>query len=123
MSDICIDGQWLTSLQNYDVMLQEQKVTQVYGISPEELKESILQEIRFELESIRQSFQVEEQKNEVEYLTRKEAAKLLKISLVTISDWNKKGILKPYRIGNLIRYKRDEIEAALIQIKFRSNRE
>lgn len=104
-------------------MLQEQKVTQVYGISPEELKESILQEIRFELDSIRQSFQVEEREREVEYLTRKEAAKLLKISLVTISDWNKKGILKPYRIGNLIRYKRDEIEAALIQIKFRSNLE
>ena len=51
-----------------------------------------------------------------EYVTRKEAAKILKVSLVTISDWNKKRILNPYRLGNLIRYKRSELDKALINI-------
>ena len=37
-------------------------------------------------------------------------AEILKVSLVTLSDWNKKKILNPYRLGNLIRYKRSEIE-------------
>jgi len=48
--------------------------------------------------------------------TQARAAEILKVSLVTLSDWNKKKILNPYRLGNLIRYKRSEIEQALISI-------
>ena len=46
-------------------------------------------------------------------LTRKEVAKLLKISLVTVHTWTKQGILKPYRIGNQVRYKETEVLQAL----------
>lgn len=42
-------------------------------------------------------------------LTRNETAKLLGVTLPTIIDWQKKGILKGYRIGNRIRYKETEI--------------
>lgn len=42
-------------------------------------------------------------------LTRIETAKLLGVTLPTIIDWQKKGILKGYRIGNRIRYKHAEI--------------
>jgi len=91
------------------------KITQVHNITPEELKESILKDVRAELKLIAQKFQPVQP---VEYLTRKETAKLLKVSLVTLSDWNKKGILKPYRLGNLIRYKRTELEQALIEIYY-----
>lgn len=96
--------------------MQEYKITQVHNITPEELKESILIDVRAELQIIAQKFQPVKP---VEYLTRKETAKLLKVSLVTLSDWNKKGILKPYRLGNLIRYKRTELEQALIQIYYK----
>jgi hypothetical protein len=40
----------------------------------------------------------------------------LKVSLVTIHDWNKKKILNPFRLGNLIRYKRSDLEKAFIRI-------
>ena len=51
-----------------------------------------------------------------EYLTREEASKILKVSLPTLWHWNNKGILKPYRLGNKIRYKKSELESCLIEI-------
>jgi excisionase family DNA binding protein len=96
--------------------MEQNNITQVHGITPQQLKESIISDVRVELNNITQNFQP---KKQPEYLTRKEVAKILKVSLVTLSDWNKKGVLKPYRLGNLIRYKQSEIEEALISIKKR----
>jgi len=93
--------------------MEQNNITQVHGITPQQLKESILSDVRVELQNITQNFQP---KKQPEYLTRKEVAKILKVSLVTLSDWNKKGVLKPYRLGNLIRYKSAELEKALIAI-------
>ena len=93
--------------------MQEQKITQLHNITPDELKQAIISEIRLELKEMSKKFQPI---RPPEYVTRKEAAKILKVSLVTIHDWNKKRILKPYRLGNLIRYKRSELDQALINI-------
>ena len=57
---------------------------------------------------------------ETQLLTRKEAAKLLGVSLPTILDWTKKGKITGYRISSRIRYKRAEIENSLSKIKTRS---
>lgn len=93
--------------------MEQSKITQVFGISPEEFKESILVDVRAAIQSLAQNFQPVVPP---EYLTRQETAEILKVSLVTLSDWNKKKILNPYRLGNLIRYKRSEIEQALVCI-------
>jgi excisionase family DNA binding protein len=93
--------------------MEQSKMTQVFGVSPDEFKESILTDVRAEIKSLAQNFQPITPQ---EYLTRQETAEILKVSLVTLSDWNKKKILNPYRLGNLIRYKRAEIEHALINI-------
>ena len=47
------------------------------------------------------------------YITRREVAKLFKISLVTVHDWTRKGLLSAYKIGNRVYYKRAEVEGAL----------
>lgn len=47
------------------------------------------------------------------FLTRGEVAELLKITLPTLHDWTKKGLLKAYRIGNRIRYKEAEVMATI----------
>lgn len=96
--------------------MEQNNITQVHNITPQQLKESILSDVRTELKEIVLNFQP---KKQPEYLTRKEVAKILKVSLVTLSDWNKKGVLKPYRLGNLIRYKTTEIEESLIAINKR----
>jgi hypothetical protein len=93
--------------------MTQSKLTQVFGISPEELKESILIDVRAEFQKLSYYSQPVEPP---EYLSRKETAKILQVSLVTLSAWNKKKILNPYRLGNLIRYKRKEIDQALISI-------
>lgn len=62
---------------------------------------------------------VNKPKPETELLTRKEAAKLLGVSLVTIQDWTKTGKITGYRIASRIRYKRHELETSLSQIKTR----
>jgi hypothetical protein len=93
--------------------MEQSKMTQVFGVSPDKLRESILRDVRAEFKSLALQFQPI---TPPEYLTRQETARILKVSLVTLSDWNKKKILNPYRLGNLIRYKSAEIELALIFI-------
>lgn len=52
-------------------------------------------------------------KNEEELLTRKETSKILGISLVTLNVYTKKGIVRGYRLGSRIRYKKEEVIGAL----------
>lgn len=52
-----------------------------------------------------------------EYLTRKDVAKMFKISLVTVHEWSKKGILKPHKIGTRVRFKKTEVMAAIKEME------
>ena len=56
-------------------------------------------------------------KPENDLITRKEAAKLLGVSLPTILDWTKSGKIVGYRISSRIRYKKSEIENSVKKIK------
>jgi len=93
--------------------MSAQKTIQLLNVTPEELKESIIKDVRAELSKIK--LRTESQPQE-EYLTRKELSKLFKVTLPTISDWSNKGILKPYRLGKLVRFKRSEVDNALKNI-------
>lgn len=53
----------------------------------------------------------------VELLTRKEASKLLGVSLPTLLEWTKTGKITGYRIASRVRYKRSELENSLSQIR------
>ncbi len=50
-------------------------------------------------------------------ITRAETAQMLGVTLPTIYDWTKKGIITAYRIGNRVRYKHDEILEAVTSNK------
>lgn len=50
-------------------------------------------------------------------ITRTEAAQMLGVTLPTIYDWTKKGIISAYRIGNRVRYKHAEILATVTNNK------
>ncbi|WP_312323434.1 helix-turn-helix domain-containing protein [Soonwooa sp.] len=52
-------------------------------------------------------------------ITRRETAKILGVTLPTVIDWEKKGIITGYRIGNRIRYKEAEILEAVTNNKTR----
>jgi len=53
------------------------------------------------------------------YMSRNEVAKLLKISLPTLHDWTKQGIVISYRIGSRILFRSDEIDQSVTQRKFK----
>ncbi len=50
-------------------------------------------------------------------LTRKETADKLKISLVTLNDWTKRGMIQSYLIGGRVLYKETEIEKSLHKVR------
>lgn len=52
-----------------------------------------------------------------EWLTSRETESILKISSVTRWTWSRSGILKSYKIGNRIRYRKDEVLQALMKIE------
>lgn len=81
--------------------------------SPNALANLIDEKISKRLEQLKQSFTPREPD---EYLNRKETAKLLKISLVTLHQWAKAetGILKPYKMGNRTYFSRKEITETLL---------
>ena len=78
------------------------------GISANQLSELILAGIDQRLKEISPINQ-----DERKYLTRKDVTELLSISMPTLHDWCKKKILNPYRIGNRVFFKSDEIDLAL----------
>lgn len=86
---------------------------QFIGTSPQELRNDINQDVKKQLEELKESFQP---KTPEELLTRSETAKLLKINLSTLYHWTKKGKLKSYGLSGKVYYKRSEVESALIEI-------
>ena len=56
------------------------------------------------------------------YLTRSEVAERLNISLPTLNEYTKKGIIPAYRFGCRVLYKESEIENSLNQIVTRKYR-
>jgi excisionase family DNA binding protein len=56
-------------------------------------------------------------KYQSDYLTRLEVSSLFKISLVTVYQWTQSGVLRAYRLGSRVYFKRSEIEASLTVIE------
>ncbi len=87
----------------------------IVAIPLEQLKKELSDTVRSEFEKYIKG--INPQKAEVEYLSRKQAAALLQISLPTLSKWTLEGLLTGYRISSRIRYKRSEVEESLNSIK------
>ena len=57
------------------------------------------------------------QPEQSELLSRKETAKILGVSLVTLNEWQKTGLIPAYRINSRVRYKRAEVLDSLSKIQ------
>jgi len=78
-------------------------------ILPESVKRD-LEIIKGRLKDLNQNFIP---KDPDTYLTRKETAEMLKISLPTLHQWSKTGILEPMKMGTRTYYSRKKIEETL----------
>ena len=90
----------------------KKNITQLHNITPEVLTDAIA----LIVDKAFQKFSDNHKKpKSIEWITRKEAAKYLGVSLVTIHDWSyNKKILTPYKISNRIRFKMADIEEVLL---------
>lgn len=76
----------------------------IRNITIEEFQELIRSTMREELQSS------SPKKGETRYITRNEAAALLKITLPTLSRYTQLGVIKGFRIGTRVLYKIEDIE-------------
>lgn len=77
------------------------------SITAMELRTQIAQEVRKELQQIVQPNQKDE------LLSSKESAKFFGVSIVTLHNWSKSGLIPKHKIGCKNFYKRSELIAAL----------
>ena len=64
------------------------------------------------------SHQDDKSSSKEKYLTRKQAASILQISLPTLHQYTKQGLITSFRIGNKVRYKESDIKSALQERNF-----
>jgi excisionase family DNA binding protein len=83
--------------------------------SPNALANLIGDQVRDQLEAFAANLQRESYSDGQDVLTRKETAKFFSVSLVTIHEWTKSGILHPYKVGNRIYFKRSHLMQVLEQ--------
>ena len=92
---------------------------QIQNLSVDELKEIIENTIESKVQSL-----LPKPVPQTRYLTRKETAQKLGISLVTLHKWTKNGIIKGHKINTRVRFKSEEVDKALKEIeslKYRRN--
>ncbi|MDT0687833.1 helix-turn-helix domain-containing protein [Autumnicola psychrophila] len=88
-------------------------VTQLHNTTPKQLQDAILQGVKKQLEELKKQYQPKEPE---EYLSRSEVAKMLKVDIMTVHNWSKKGKLKKHALGNRVYYKRSEVEQAIVEL-------
>jgi excisionase family DNA binding protein len=83
-------------------------------ISPKSLK-GLLSEVV--AETLKNFFNKDTKEADNRLYTRKQVSQLLGISLVTLGSWTKNGMIRAFRIGNSVRYKAEDVEKSLLNIK------
>jgi len=89
------------------------QILQIENTNSEDFKQEILIGVSDFLKGFANNLQTTD--NDI-LLTREETSKLLSVSLVTLWDWTRKDIIPAYRIGNKVRYKKNEVLNALQQM-------
>lgn len=82
-------------------------------------KDELANLIREVLQSELASLKPVQESTSIKFFTRKEVAKILDVSLPTLNEWTKDGIIKAHRIGSRVRYKEEDVNNALQEVKTR----
>lgn len=85
----------------------------LFPVSIEELQNLISEAVRGQILNISNNSPPQNQ----EFLSRKETAKILRISLPTLTDYVMRAIIPAYRIGNNVRFRKDEVLNSIQKIQ------
>lgn len=89
------------------------KTIQFVQVTPDELKNAIIEGVKLQLDEIKKHLQPIEP---TEYLTRNEVSKMLSCDLSTVHNYTKRKILQAWQIGSRVYYKRDEVENSIVKL-------
>jgi ubiquinone biosynthesis protein COQ9 len=89
------------------------KTIQFIQVTPEELKNAIIEGVKLQLEDIKNHLQPKEP---TKYLTRNEVSEMLSCNLSSVHNYTKRKILQSYQIGSRVYYKRDEVENSFVKL-------
>lgn len=87
------------------------QTVQFIQVTPEQLQNAILEGVKTQFLEFKKQFQQPE-----ELLTREETAKLLKVNLSTLHNWQKQKKLIPFGLQGRVYYKRSDIMKAIIKL-------
>ena len=87
---------------------------QINNLGVAELQELIETSVK---KALAQTVTKPEPEPETELLTRNEVAKMLQISLVTLTEWIKQGRVPAYKINSRVRFKKNEILNSLKEVQ------
>jgi hypothetical protein len=90
---------------------------QITQVTPAELAEMIADKVRAEMQSLSVRLQ-EKPTPDKPQMSRREAAQFFGVSVNCVHDWVKRGILKPYKMGNRTYFLRSEC----LEVLLNSNR-
>ena len=88
-------------------------------VSLEDMSSVIRNILAEELKKVGDYFNQDTTKSEDldEYLTREEVCKKLKVSNTTLFNWNNEGVLKNYKVGRRVYYKKEDVKALINPFK------
>lgn len=90
---------------------------QFINLNPDELANLISDNVKVQIQNLARDLSEINNQQQKEILSRKEVSKMFEISLVTLHDWIKNGILTPYKIGGRTFFKHSELMQLLINSK------
>jgi len=88
-------------------------------IAETDFREMIIAAIRSELSGMKTK---EKENTQTEFLTRKQTADRLKISLPTLHTWTASGTIQGYRVNGRVLYKSNEVDSSLQAMRTIKNR-
>jgi excisionase family DNA binding protein len=88
---------------------------QILSLTPNSLANLVSDQVKAQLEAFAAKLQKASSPQGKEVMTRKETAQFFGVSLVTVHEWRKSGILHPYKVGNRVYFKRSHLMDVLEQ--------
>jgi len=82
--------------------------TTISKVTPNELVELINEGIKTQLQAFTARINSKVQTDERPHLTKRETAKFFDVSVNCITDWSKKGILSPHKVGQRVYFSKEE---------------
>lgn len=89
------------------------KAIYVVKSTPEKIRESILKDVKFQIDQLRSELQSQKP---TQYITRQELSFLCKIDIRTVSNWCRSGKIKPCHFGRRVFFQRNGLTSLLTNL-------